>query len=271
MRQRIRAVETIKKITHAMRLIAMSTRSRLRHKKVHLEEYRAVFQRLWSRMGHFLVTTQITATQEQPHLIILVGSQKGLCGPFNSSLFKFFETEEPTLDTKHHLIAVGKHATDYFTAEKKLILASYNNLSASQFVSIAQGITTMIIQSPIPYATVTVYSMYQKNFFVQKPKKSQIYPFAETEIPVEKEQPSEILFEQSPEELSATIRQLMLAVTLQEILFESLLAEQAARFLTMDSATRNADKLLVSMKLEYNKLRQTAITRELTELSSSIS
>jgi F-type H+-transporting ATPase subunit gamma len=268
MRQRIRAVETIKKITHAMRLISMSTHSRLRHQKVNLENYKNAFQLLWSHVQHLIVCpSEVVAPPVQNNLIILVASQKGLCGTFNSSLFKFFDAQlQPS--EYNHFVAIGKKATDYFVEHDKPTLASYNNLNAAHFVSIAQAVTAIITNSSVPYESVTVYSNYQKSFFVQKPHKSVIFPIAECSQS-ESEAPTEYLFEQSPEELYLMIRHLMLTVTLQEILYDSLLAEHAARFLSMDSSTRNAENLLISMKLEYNKTRQTAITRELTELATS--
>ena len=61
----------------------------------------------------------------------------------------------------------------------------------------------------------------------------------------------------------------MISINIQAALYESLLSEQSARFLSMDAATQNAQNLLNKMKLEYNKLRQANITRELTELSAS--
>lgn len=272
MRQRIKAVETIKKITHAMRLISMSSHSRLRHKKVHLENYKNAFQALWSRVADKMTPSAHHATTNNPshHLTILATSQKGLCGTFNSSLFKFFEHEN-VQEPNTQYIAIGKYAIDYLTQHDRTILASYNNFSASNFVTIAQAITNIIVQNPEFYASVTVFSNFQKSFFIQRPRKTVIYPLPEAAVPVQsQEQASEYLFEQSPEELSTTIRQLMLTVSLEELLFDSLLAEQAARFLSMDSSTRNADKLLISMKLEYNKKRQSAITAELTELATSI-
>ena len=272
MRQRIKAVETIKKITHAMRLISMSAHSRLRHKKTFLEQYKNAFQSLWSRVSHVVSKKDLEkqAHMRPQHLIILVAAQKGLCGTFNSSLFKFFDQEVPKQEPSQQIIAVGKYATDHLKQQNKIVFAAYNDFSASNFVAIAQAITALIVESPQPYDSVTVYSNYQKNFFVQRPRKNIVYPLPEPETTTPKDEtPTEYLFEQSPEELSITIRNLLLTVSLQEILFDSLLAEQAARFISMDSSTRNADKLLVSMKLEYNKTRQTTITRELTELASS--
>jgi F-type H+-transporting ATPase subunit gamma len=67
------------------------------------------------------------------------------------------------------------------------------------------------------------------------------------------------------------LAQQYLEAELQSLLYESLLAEHAARFISMDNATRNAEKLLEETKSDYNKLRQAKITKELTELTSSFS
>jgi F-type H+-transporting ATPase subunit gamma len=270
MRQRIRAIETIRKITQAMRLISMSSHSRLRHKKAHLERYKKAFQQLWQRVRHAgILPLEPVITETPAHLIILAGSQKGLCGTFNSSLFKFFEHAVPVFTPEHHFIAVGKYAATYFKQRDTVLLASYATFTSAHYISIAQAITTLILEAPTPYTSVTIYSNTSKSFFVQNPSKFTLIPFKEPEESTLPQEPSDYLFEQSPQELSTVIQQLMISVTLQEFLFESLLAEQAARFISMDSSTRNADNLLISMKLGYNKTRQSIITRELTELASS--
>lgn len=252
-----------------MRLISMSTHSRLRHKKIHLENYKNAFQSLWTRISAIGPISSTPTTIISPnHLIILISSQKGLCGTFNNTLFRYFEHEMSSQTDHYQFIAVGKYAIDYLKQHDKPLLASYNNLHSNTFVSIAQALTALIVDSPQLYTTVTVYSNYQKSFFLQKPRTSVIYPLPEP--PSSSSQPPEYLLEQSPDELSATIKNLMLTVSLEELLFDSLLAEQSARFISMDLSTRNADKLLISMKLEYNKTRQAAITAELTELATSI-
>lgn len=271
MRQRIKAIETIKKITHAMRLISMSTHSRLRHKKAHLEKYKDAFQQLWQKVRTTIsLSVEESLTETPQHLIIIVSAQKGLCGTFNSALFKYFELENPTItsSSEHHFISVGKYAANYFKQHNITALASYNTFTSAYFVSIAQAITSLIITAPTPYSTVTVYSNYSRSFFVQRPQKTLLLPLREPTEATAAE-PSDYIFEQEAHELSAIIQQMMISVTLQEILFESLLAEQAARFLSMDSATRNADNLLTAMRLDYNKTRQSIITRELAELASS--
>ena len=95
MRQRIKAIETIKKITHAMRLISMSMHSRLRAKAPTLAEYQkevtTMFQKVKLAAPQWKNSVMFPeAASESNPLIVLVASQKGLCGNFNSALFRAF-------------------------------------------------------------------------------------------------------------------------------------------------------------------------------------
>lgn len=273
MRQRIKAVETIRKITHAMRLISMSTHSRLRNKKQQLETYKKAFQRLAvliKQETNKQKLDQLQTLASDTHLIILVASQKGLCGSFNSHLFRYFE-REALLQDNYSIITVGKYATEYIRDQRhKTPLLAFNNFNSTQFVSIAQQITQIILSRIDDFQTVTVYSNFPRTFFAQKPQKTFLLPLPDMHDEEQEALPSDLVLEQTPQELSLYTQNLMITVTLQELLFESLLSEQAARFISMDNSTRNAENLLNAMKLEYNKIRQAAITRELTELASSI-
>lgn len=269
MKQRIKTVETIKKVTHAMRLISMSSHTRLLDKRKHLEEYQHTFQELWSSVQHVLSPLPENLHDDYAKdLCIIVSSQKGLCGTFNTSLFKFFEQDVPKVPKHMHIIAIGQFAADYLKRHKVTPLASYTTLSPQHFVSIAQAVTNLIMENPTMYRTVTAYGNREKTFFVQQPHKTILYPFKTPDTRKESQTP--YLFEQSSELLRDTISRLLLSVSLQHLLFESLLSEQAARFISMDTSTRNADNLITTMKLGYNKVRQAGITRELSELSATL-
>jgi F-type H+-transporting ATPase subunit gamma len=268
MKQRIKTVETIKKVTHAMRLISMSSHTRLLEKRKDIVSYKKACEKLWSSVYPSLPASSGYTSEEPKELVILVGSQKGLCGGFNTSLFKFFEGSNPKASKHTHLIAVGQFSADYLKRHKINPVASYPVFTLEQFIPIAQAISDLIMSDSIKYKTVTVYHTIEKTFFVQQPRKTVIYPFNN---PSQESDPQEYLFEQSPELLRDMISNLLLFVSLQNILFESLLSEQAARFISMDTSTRNADNLITSMKLGYNKIRQASITRELSELSATLS
>lgn len=271
MRQRIKAVETIKKITHAMRLISMSTHSRLRHKKAQFEEYKNTFLEFASHLQTQYEYSDNQTIGGSKELTIVVGSQKGLCGAFNTHLFKFFEIDYPTIADNIDIISVGKHANDYIISRKEPLI-KFDNFTAQTFVSIALEITDYILKHRTEYHQVTLYSNFARTFFIQKPQKATLFPLEAIEHKANTNSfaAEQYAYENDPKSLYEYIQKMLLTITIEELLFESLLAEQSARFLSMDASTRNAENLLVEMKLEYNKTRQAAITRELTELSTSI-
>lgn len=277
LRQRISTIETIKKITHAMRLIAMSTHSRLRNKQEPLAHYQKTIRTIYARVKASLppankVMLTTTNNQELPELIIVIGSQKGLCGTFNNSLFSAFEKEIKTKDAASVLyIAVGKKAVDYLTLKRKFsCIATFDHFTIKTLPTIAQKIISLII-SENSFSKVSVISNKFKTFFLQIPEVTPLLPVDDSFL---KETPAqekiEYVWEQNAEVIVQTLAQFYLTSSLEDLLFQSLLAEQAARFISMDSATRNAEQLLEKSTLDYNKLRQAKITKELTEITGSI-
>jgi len=276
-RQRIKAIETIKKITHAMRLISMSTHSRLKHKEEPLAHYHDTVERLFYKIknafpGWHNPIIRPRKSRKHKDLIILIGSQKGLCGTFNSLLFKSFESILSHYNREHVvLIAVGKRAGDHLRAKQFApIIATYDKFTTSTFKTILKELTATIMKAEPTFHSVTIVSNVLKTFFFQKPKASSIIPLnkdAHEDKPYEL--PEDYVWEQPPYELLDELVHLFIESTLHYLLFQSLLSEQAARFLSMDNATRNAEGLLEETELKYNKLRQAKITKELTELSSS--
>jgi len=276
MRQRIKAIQTIKKITHAMRLISMSTHSRLKHKETPLNHYCNSIENLFHKIKPSFPRWHnpvIMPSKSHHHkdLIILVGSQKGLCGTFNSALFKSFDSIIRNYNSKHiQIIAVGKRSADYVKARKIApTIETYDKFTAATLNSILKKITHTILNANPTFHSVTVVSNVLKTFFIQKPKATTIIPFTRKNSNEESQLPEDYIWEQKPQELLDSIAYLAVQSSLEHLLFQSLLSEQAARFLSMDGATRNAESLLEKAELAYNKLRQAKITRELTELSGS--
>lgn len=261
MRQRIKTVETIKKVTHAMRLISMSTHSRLRNKKEALDSYTAQIATLVETVYPYSNSKPLFQKNSQRKLVILIGSQKSLCGNFNSSLFGFFKKAEQTPDLSTDIIAVGKEAVHYCLKNNNAPINSYNNFSLSNFISIAREITEIILRptGSSGYSSVSLYFNYPKSFFLQKPMHLLLLPIKTPESKSITQE--EYIWEHTAEEVVTYALELMIAAQLEKALFNSLLAEQAARFIAMDSATRNAEELIQEMKIEYNKLRQMQITQ----------
>ncbi len=270
LRRRINVVETtIKKTMNAMRLISMSLHSRLRQNKVYLEAYRSEIKKLVALLPNFQSNQELIGDKQ---LIIVIGSQKGLCGTFNINLFHFFGSEEKN-EKKSDIIAIGKQIADYLKNKNIELRAVYNNFSAQNYQAIAHELTQLILYNN-EYSSVIVYHNVHRTFFIQKPTKTLLFPFS-PEIKdgnsSDTKPEQEYIWEQPADTIIESVKELYVNVSLQELLFDSLLAEQAARFISTDTAVRNADTLLNEMKLDYNKLRQALITRELTDLTASLS
>lgn len=279
MRQRIKAIETIKKVTHAMRLISMSMHTRLRNKKQFLNEYNRALTNLLHKVQKATTSWNNPLFKPTPEskpneLIILISSQKGLCGAFNLNLFNRFENNFAIKKFEHtSFITVGKRATEYIAARNPHnIVKAYDYVASHNIAQITNLITNEILKSTTPFTSITVLGNEAKSFFFQKPITTQIIPFV---VSADSDQTAlhqdDYQWHQSPQETLDIIAEQYLESQIYNLIFESLLAEQAARFLSMDSSTRNAKKLLEETRLQYNKLRQAKITKELAELTGSFS
>lgn len=277
-RQRINAIETIQKITHTMRLISMSTHTRLKTKDLFLKNYKQSLLSLFYRLKPHAPAwhnnlIQPPVGQTPKTLIILVGSQRGLCGSFNTVLFTLFglRREQSTEFEHADIIAVGKKAAEYIKKHPTESLhASYDTFNFATLSSITTEIASMITNPKNEYSHVVIFSNQMKSFFAQVPRMVELVPFTPPQLTNAPAMAfEEQTWEQSPEEILDVLVYQLLEASLYGYLFESLLSEQAARFLSMDGATRNAESLLETTKLQYNKLRQAKITKELSELTGS--
>lgn len=274
MRQRIKAIESIKKITHAMRLVAMSGHSKLKNKEKLVNSYNQKAKNLFDTLyelapihtGNLFATTH---TESSRTLVVLVGSQKGLCGNFNTALFSLIEKQFSSRSDVD-FIAVGKRSAEYLKEhyDSTRIIADFSTFTLSNIKQSTGQLTRLVTDVYKDYADVQMYSNKLITFFVQQPVVTPVLPFAHQQHDLSVTNYDEYVWEQVPQELLHTAAHLHLESEIYSLLFQSLLAEQAARFLSMDSSTRNAENLLELTKLQYNKLRQAKITKEITELAS---
>ena len=260
-----------------MRLISMSIHTHLKRgedaMKTYVHKLDALFAQLQSHVPDW--THPIMHPKKQPNqktLVILIGSQKGLCGSFNLNLFKLCAhcmKDVPQFQGNDEFIGVGKKAGDFLKSSNlQPIMQIYEKFSPKSLSKIAQEITQAILTAKSAYTAVIILSNEFQSFFNQKPCAYTLIPFTS---PSEIDKPSsdDIIWEQSATELLNSMVPQYLEAHIHFKLFESLLAEHAARFVSMDTATQNAEGFLDAAKLQFNKLRQAKITQELTELSGS--
>lgn len=270
LKQRIQTVGTIKKTTHAMRLTSMSTHTRLKKQKKSLSTYKDVTQEILQSLSRVELPH---TSRPQQNLYIVVGAQKGLCGSFNNRLASWAEKELLALPFQPEIVCVGKKAQSYLAESSLQANTAYPTFTGNNYSEIAHAIIRKATQATAYFSHLVIYSTYSESFFSQKTRKT-VLPLPTLLSPTESASykdnitHKEIIYEQSPQKIKLYAEQLYAQACLEETLFLSLVAEHAARFVSMDSATRNADNLITAMKRDYNKLRQGAITRELIDLTS---
>lgn len=251
-----------------MRLISMSAHTRMRIQDDALRTYITASRGLLQRIQYAAPSWEKNSFTKTEHasgpLVILVGSQKGLCGNFNSSLLQFFSNSynnSADLD----VIVVGKKLIDLAADKKIKTVQQYSHLHINTLATLARDLLAYIEEKkPI---SVDIVSNQLKSFFVQKPHITPLFPLNEMNPGTKPTE--EYHWEQPAQEVLDNLLKQVITSQIQYILFQSLYAEQAARFLSMDNSTRNAQSLLEQTKLQYNKLRQAKITKELTELAGS--
>jgi len=284
LRRQIKSINTNRKITNAMRLISMSLYAKLEKKNLATIQYKNRIETIFvnaikaNPSWKNPIIMQNDLLDSNP-LYIFIASTKGFCGSFNNNLIQhfkinFFKEEHQSI----HFVTVGKKATTYIKDKPfgKMIL-SFDNLNLKNYVSICDEILQIITSAQAPYSSINVYSNSFVNFFIQKPQKISLTPINLKNLISQKEDKSkenqidEIIWEGDQNKILDHLAIKYLRTQILHFLFQSLLAEQASRFVAMDAATTNADKILEKLTRNYNKSRQATITKELLELSSSFS
>jgi len=284
-RNRIATIQKTQKITKAMRLIAMSFYSKLERQRVQLNSYRDTTNNLTSLLlsGKAEIPAKIAKNvghpEGKPSLLIVCTSAKGLCGGLNNNAIRFLERSLiATKAVKPSFITIGTKACSYLQDNRHgTTVEQFPEYHFNTIHSIAHTIVNHILERKEPYGTVSIIYTHLKNFFIQTPTKEVLLPLATT-VAKEGEQPTttppfkdveEYLWEQDPAVLGEALLRQHLFTEIIHGLFHNLISENAARFIAMDQSTNNANKYLENLHLAYNKSRQSIITREIAELSSS--
>lgn len=268
LKQRIKAIQVIKKITHAMRLISMSSHSKLKRKALNISECTQTIAPLYAALEKSTAHPIFFNKFATKKLYILIASEKGLCGNFNMIVFNHFKHYQQTNPYDvYDVICIGKKAYEFALKEKLPVIAQFNTFTPNKLEQAASFINDAVIDNKNAYHDVICFYNKAKSFFAQKPTHTPLLGNTSTDLDIIDLQDYD--WPQDKAEVSECLLQTLLKLNILDILITSMIAEQSARFLSMDSATRSAEKLLKNMQIEYNKMRQTKITKELMELLGS--
>jgi len=273
LRQKIGSLKNTNKITSAMKLVASSklkkAQDALNRNSPYLNNLNGIVQRVIRSVGGSSFDLLKPAKDLKNIRVILLSSDKGLCGSFNAALFKTLQNQIKG-DWSHlnvEVIALGRKGSEYFSRRfpvKNLVIKP--GIPAKVPVSIAQELTKSCVEDFRAKKIDAVYLVY--NHFVsmisQQPTINQILPVT---LPKDEGKGClDYIYEPDTNEmLNLLIPQLVQSVMFRSML-ESVLGFNAAQMNAMDSATKNSKDLIGRYTLSMNRARQTAITTELSEI-----
>ena len=301
-RDRIKSVKNTRKITEAMRLVAAAKVRRAQEQVLRSRPFAdrlaRILENLQSRMQFEDAAAPLLEQRDvQTVTLVAVTGDRGLCGGYNSNILKrteqrFAELKNKGLDVK--VVLIGKKAISYFTNRNYPTQATFSGLEQVPTADEANTIATDVLAEFIAQSTDRVEIIFTKfiNLVSCKPVVQTLLPLdpqdlADPEdeifrlttrdgrltvepgagaVNTEPKLASDIVFEQSPEQLLNALLPLYLQNQLLRSLQESAASELASRMTAMNNASDNAKALAKTLTLDYNKARQAAITQEILEV-----
>jgi F-type H+-transporting ATPase subunit gamma len=270
LRKRIRTVENIKRITSAMEKIAAA---RLFRAKGMLTNSRPYVEAL-GRMANDLLSSRPDATHPlvEPNaegyvLAILVTSDRGLCGGYNTRVIQTaLEFAERVGREKVKFIVFGKKGVDFLAKRGYEIVTSYTGLPAHLTQDFTEEVSSKVIDLYIGKTVREVHLVTTEFGSI-----SRHIPRVKKILPVERAPEAgrnymNYSYEPLPNAITAGLLPRLIRTEIWSGIVESAVSEHAARMFMMQRATKNTDDVIALLTLVMNKARQTAITRELTDI-----
>ncbi len=280
-RRRIKSVKNTRQITKAMELVAASKMKKAQQSALAGRPYAqlmasmlaALAPRVDESLHPFLIKREVKTRG-----ILLISTDKGLCGPLNSNLFKLV-TE---IKTPAKFVVIGRKGTQFIARTKRDLLADFPLTDRVGFVEVrsaAEFMVKLFLEGTIDTVEV-IYSRF-RNTLVQEPTLRPVLPldnlrqFVESlhahagPVANEFDDKRDMLFEPSAQEVLNALLPFYVNRHLYQLALSAKASEHSARMVAMKTAKDNATKLLGDLTLEYNKARQAAITQEILEIAAA--
>ncbi len=279
LKSRIKSIDTIRKITRAMKLVATAKLQRTKKALVRKEEYfqtnrEIILEVLKDGKNNIFNKTFANHLQNDKKLFILINSQIGFCAGFNSNINKNF-IKDFRID-KDDVVLYGKKGVSYLKREN-IKPVYFSNLISDYFLieEIQVSISEIYrLFQENKYSEIVVYYNHFINSVNVEPRKISVWPINSDELLIEdnKEKSTDsIIFEPSEKEVAIEVFPMYLQVLIYSVLVNSKVSVNALRRTAMESATDNANDLINDLTLKANRIRQSIVTQEIAEIVSGAS
>ncbi|MBO7101093.1 MAG: ATP synthase F1 subunit gamma [Bacteroidales bacterium] len=276
-RTRIASVSSTQQITSAMKMVSAAKFRRAQNAIIGMRPYSAQLNEILADIdvGDGVQTPYHAEREVHTVVLVVVTSNKGLCGAFNSNVLKLAQQRidhyrQQQVDIR--IIAIGKKASELLAKQKDLKLNSYDELLDSPSFDAIATLADTLMDDYAEKRIDRVELLYNqfKNSLSQILSNEQWLPVtaANSAKNASKSKNNDYIFEPSKEDILREMIPLTLRSTFYRVVLDSLAAEHGARMTAMQKATDNATELLKELRLNYNKARQAAITNEIIEIVS---
>ena len=269
-RNRIKSVKSIQQVTRAMKMVAAA---KLRKSQERMEQARPYATRLENLIQALLPDVNrsmlkvLDVREVQRTAFVVITSDRGLAGSFNSNIIKKAEQEIAEFGKENsELLCIGRKGRDHFKKRDYQIADSFvefwNELKFEDAIDMGSGIINRFISKIVDEVRV-VYN-YFRNIGSQEVVVEKLLPVSFDDSNDKKA--VDRIYEPSKLEIVQSLIPRHLNIQMWKYLLESFASEQAARMVAMGNATDNAGEIIRDLQLEYNKARQAAITTEMLEI-----
>ena len=273
LRRRIRSVRGTQQITKAMKMVAAAklrrAQQRISEARPYAETLSRVLFSLAERTEHVHPLLERRQRRSRAWLVV-VTSDKGLCGSFNGNLLRLAERELRSGRWEDaEVVAVGRKASDYFRRRSFKVAHEERDLMSRLSDEASHRLAAMFIQAFTSGQVDEVWLQYN-SFFSRMRQLTRLERLLPIEAPAAGPQPPEATVDYLYEPDAAALLEALLprhvATQVRRALVDSAASEQAARMTAMDAATNNASEMIDGLTLQYNRTRQASITKELLEI-----
>ncbi len=280
-RRRIKSVKNTRQITKAMELVAASKMKRAQNAALAGRPYAALMANMLGAIAPRVDASLhpfLQPREVRTRGILLVTTDKGLCGPLNGNLFKVVtEIKGPA-----KYVVIGRKGSQFLARTRRDVVADFavhDRVPFAEIRRIGECMTRLFLEGTIDTIEV-VYPRF-KNTLIQEPVLRPVLPLgnlrefvnhlheSEHHAHAEYRDDRQILIEPNPQQVLEALLPFYVNRHLYQLVLSAKASEHSARMVAMKTAKDNATKLLGDLTLEYNKARQAAITQEILEIAAA--
>ena len=270
-RDRIKSVKSIQKVTKAMKMVAAA---KMRRAQENMEKARPYNHRLVEIIQHLLPSVErsmlplLEIRDVKRVAYVVVTSDRGLAGSFNSSILRKAHSDIDEFGKENvDIFCIGKKAKDYFKSRQYNIIEAYSDFWSDLNFNQSMKIGSAIIDHFLDLSVDEIRVVYNEfvNVATQATVTEKLLPI---ELKDEELADTDFLYEPSKKKIVKSLIPRYLNAQVWKYLLESYASEQAARMVAMENATTNSEDMIKNLTLEFNKARQAAITTEMLEIVS---